>query len=102
MSGVERTRRAHATPSCSLAAGSGHRGAGHDQVAEAGREPLDLRLDGLRHVHGRPGRDMAVGPEHMPSGWRATRIDDGRLNAEDERTVRVPTGGDVGLRAGDL
>src|SRR5436305_7692288 len=59
-----------------------------DAVAEAGSESLDLRLDGLAHVLGRPVRHMAVRPAGVLAGGRARVVEHALLRDEHERLLR--------------
>ena len=69
----------------------------HDQVTEARREALDLALDGRRHVTGRPGGDVAVAPEGVPTRRRPGRVGHPGLDHQAEGSLRVPAGIGVGL-----
>ena len=73
-----------------------------DQVAEAGREPLDLRLDPLGHVHRRTVGDVAVGPQRVPACRCPPGIDHAGLGDEAVRALRMPAGVDLRLAPGDL
>ena len=46
-----------------LELGGGHRRAGEDEIPKPGCEPLDLGLDALGHVDGRPRGHVAVAPQ---------------------------------------
>ena len=70
----------------------------HHHVPEPGREALQLRGDGLAHVHGGTGRHMAVAPQDVPSGGRPAGVETGRLRHQDVGALRVPAGGDLVLR----
>ena len=62
---------------------------GQDQVAEAGREALDLRLDAGRTCrHGLTRGHVAVGPEGVLPGGRAGRVDHARLGDQAVRPLR--------------
>jgi hypothetical protein len=84
-----------------LVDGRAHR-PGQDEVAEAGGEPLDLRLDRRGHVHVGPGGDVAVGPQRVPARGGAGRVGDPGLDDEDVGAVRVLARGDFGLGLCDL
>ena len=43
-------------------------------IAEARREPFDLRFDAIGHVLRGAVGNVAVGPQHMPAVWRARGI----------------------------
>jgi hypothetical protein len=75
---------------------------GQHQVGEPGGEPLDLGLDPCRHVHRRPGRDMAVRPERVLSPGGAGGIRRARLDHQHVRRIRVLAAGHRGLAGGDL
>jgi hypothetical protein len=84
-----------------LACRGAHR-PGQDEVAEAGGEPLDLRLDRRGHVRGGPGRHVAVGPQRVPARRGAGRVGGPRLDHEHVGALRVLAGRDFGLGRGDL
>jgi hypothetical protein len=75
---------------------------GQDEVAEAGGEPLDLRLDRRGHVHVGPGGDVAVGPEGLAARGGAGRVGDPGLDDQDVRALGVLARGDFGLGLCDL
>ena len=82
---------------------------GQDQVPEARREPLDLGLDALRHVHRRAGWHVAIGPHGVLPGGGARIVETGRLADQHERPLRHDTGrggslgrGHVRERAADV
>ena len=88
---------AHVVGVVPLLVGRGQDRAGQDQVREPGCEPLDLGLDGRRHVHVGAGGDVAVPPQRLlavrgPGGIGHPGLDDDAVG-----TVRVPAGLDVGL-----
>jgi hypothetical protein len=80
----------------------GTHGPGQDQVAEAGGEPLDLRLDPAGHVDVRAGRHVAVGPQRLLAGRGAGRVGHAGLDDQHVRGVGVPARGHLGLGRGDL
>ena len=85
-----------------LERGGVHRVPPDDPVAEAGREPLDLRLDAIRHVDGRSVRHVAVGPRRVRAGRRPARVEQARLREQHERALGETTALHVALRRGDL
>jgi hypothetical protein len=99
---ADRDVAAHVVRVVRLLVGGGADGAGQDQVAEAGREPLDLRLDPAGHVHVGAGRHVRVGPQGVAAGRGAGRIGDGWLHDQHVRVLRVIARNDFGLGGGDL
>ena len=66
-----------------------HRAPREDQVPEPRGEPLDLRLYPLRHVHGGPVWDVAVGPCSVLSRRRPRRIEKAGLGQQHVWPIRV-------------
>ncbi len=62
-----------------------HGAAREDQLAEAGCEPLDLRLDRFGHVRLRAIRHVAVRPAGVPAVGRARVVPEARLSEQRER-----------------
>jgi hypothetical protein len=85
-----------------LLVGGGAHGAGQHEVAEAGREPLDLRLDPAGHVDLGAGWHVTVSPQRLLAGRGAGRIGDAGLDDEDVGAVRVRARRHFGLGRGDL
>lgn len=63
-----------------------------DQVAEPGREALQLALDDLGGVTLPAGRDVPVRPEDVASFGGASRVDEAGLRGDQERDTRVAPG----------
>src|SRR5581483_8096297 len=63
------------------------RAASEHEVAEAGREALDLRLDRVGHVAGPAVRDVAVRPRRVLPLRGARRIEERVLGEDHERPV---------------
>ena len=82
--------------------GRGHRCARQDEVAEAGREALELRLDARGHVDAGAARHVAVGPGGVLSGRRARRVEQALLRDDHVRPLRVLAAPDGRLAADDL
>ncbi len=80
----------------------GEDGACEHPVAKPGSEPLDLRLDALPHVYGRGGRHVTVRPGRVLTSRRARRIEEARLDEQDERTIGNLAAPDLVLGARDL
>jgi hypothetical protein len=80
-----------------------------DAFAEAGRETLDLILDGPANVDGRSVRDVAVRPRCVLAGRRARVVEKALLREQHERPIGVPSMprralgfGDLGRRAAEV
>src|SRR6186997_2827070 len=69
---------------------------------EARREALELRLDAVGHVHGRAVRNMAVRPERLFPGRRATGIEETLLRHQHEGPLGMLAAPQGGLRRGDV
>ena len=75
---------------------------GQDEIAESGREPLDLRLDPAGDVHVRSGGHVGVGPQRLAARRSPGRIGHAGLDDQHVRVLRVPARGHLGLGGGHL
>src|SRR5262249_14871569 len=71
-------------------------------VAEAGREALDLSLDDVRPVDGRPRRDVAVRVARVLASGGPAAVELALLDEEDEGSLGMLTAPDGGLAGRDL
>jgi hypothetical protein len=85
-----------------LLAGGGAHGPGQHEVAEAGGEPLDLRLDPAGHVDIGTRRHVAVGPQGLAAGRGARGVRHAGLDHQHVRGLRMPARRDLGLGRRDL